>query len=90
MPAAPARDPLYRGNRVPAEIISSAVLLYSRVPLSHRDSEDLLAQRGVQVKYDAIRRWWRTFGTAFAAGPRRLRCRAAGRGPRGGCNPSAR
>ena len=48
VPAAPARDPLYRGYRVLAEIISSAVWLYSRVPLSHRDSEDLLAERGVQ------------------------------------------
>ena len=90
VPAAPARDPLYRGYHVPAEIISSAVWRYSRFPLSHRDSEDLLAERGVQGSDDAIRRWWRTFGLAFAAGPRRLRCRAGGRGPRGGCNPSAR
>ena len=48
MPAAPARDPLNRGNRVPAEITSSAVWRYSRFPLSHRASEDLLAARGVQ------------------------------------------
>ena len=46
MPAAPARDPLYRGNRVPAEIISSAVWLYSRFLLSYRAVEELLAERG--------------------------------------------
>ena len=90
MPVVSTRDPLYRGSRVPAEVISSAVWRYSRFPLSHRDSEDLLAERDVQVSDDAIRLWWRTFGPAFAAGPRRLRCRAGGRGPRGGCNPSAR
>ena len=79
MPAAPARDPLYRGYRVPAESISSAVLLYSRFPLSHRDSEDLLAARGVQVSDEAIRLWCRTFGPAFAAGLRRHRRPAAGK-----------
>ena len=79
MPAVPARDPLYRGYRVPAESISSAVLLYSRFPLSHRDSEDLLAERGVQVSDDAIRLWWRTFGPAGAAGRRRHRRPAAGK-----------
>jgi len=45
VPGAPARDPLYRGYHVPAESISSAVWLYSRSPLSHRDSEDPLAAR---------------------------------------------
>ncbi len=79
MPAAPARDPLYRGYRVPAEIISSAVWRYSRFPLSHRDSEDLLAERGVQVSDDAIRRWCRTFGPDQAAGLRRHRRPAAGK-----------
>ncbi len=79
MPAAPARAPLYWGYRVPAESIGSAVWLYSRFPLSHRDSEDLLAARGVQVSDDAIRLWWRTFGPAFAAGLRRHRRPAAGK-----------
>ncbi len=79
MPVPPARDPLYRGYRFPAEIISHAVWLYFRFHLSHRDSEDLLAERGVQVSDDAIRRWWRTFGPAFAAGLRRHRRPAAGK-----------
>ncbi len=51
-----ARDPLYRGYRFPAEIISHAVWLYFRFALSHRDVEELLAERGVQVSYEAIRR----------------------------------
>jgi putative transposase len=75
----PARDPLYRGYRFPAEIISYAVWLYYRFPLSHRDIEDLVAERGVQVSYEAIRLWCRTFGSAFAAGLRRCRRRAGGK-----------
>ena len=58
--AAPPRDPLYRGYRFPAEIISHAVWLYYRFTLSHRDIEDLLAERGVQVSYEAIRLWCRS------------------------------
>jgi len=46
---------LYRRHRFPGEIISHAVWLYYRFALSHRDIEDLLAARGVQVSYEAIR-----------------------------------
>jgi putative transposase len=73
------RVPLYRGYRFPAEIISHAVWLYFRFHLSHRDIEDLLAERGVRVSYEAIRLWCRTFGSPFAAGLRRCRRRAAGK-----------
>jgi transposase-like protein len=69
----PVRDPLYRGCRLPAEIISYAVWLYYRFHLSHRDIEDLLAERGVRVSYEAIRLWCRTFGRALAVGLRRCR-----------------
>ena len=82
MPATPtnsARDPLYRGSRFPAEIISHAVWLYYRFHLSHRDIEDLLAERGIQVSYEAVRLWCRTFGPALAAGLRRHRRRAGGK-----------
>jgi putative transposase len=79
VPVSPVRDPLYRGYRFPAEIISHAVWLYLRFALSHRDIEDLLAERGVQVSYEAIRLWCRTFGAAFAVGLRRCRRRAAGK-----------
>ena len=78
-PAAPSRDPLYRGYRFPGEIIGHAVWLYYRFHLSHRDVEELLAERGVQVSYEAIRLWCRRFGPAFAAGLRRRRARAGDR-----------
>jgi putative transposase len=76
-PAAPSRDPLYRGNRFPAEIISHAVWLYFRFALSHRDIEELLAERGVQVSYEAIRLWCQRFGPIFAGTLRRRRSRSA-------------
>ena len=77
VPASPAHDPLYRGDRFPAEVIGHAVWLYYRFHLSHRDIEDLLAKREVRVSYEAIRLWYRTFGPAIAAGLRRWRRRAA-------------
>jgi putative transposase len=52
--------PSYHGYRFPAEIISHAVWLYHRFCLSFRDTEDLLAQRGITVSYEAIRHWCRT------------------------------
>ena len=76
-PAAPSRDPLYRGYRFPAAIISHAVWLYFRFALSHRDVEELLAERGVQVSYEAIRLWCRRFGPIFAGTLRRRRSRSA-------------
>ncbi len=64
--------PSYDGYRFPADIIAHAVWLYFRFSLSLRDVEDLLAQRGITVTYETIRRWCRTFGRAYA---RRLRRR---------------
>ena len=51
--------PSYRGYRFPPEIISHAVWLYHRFALSFRDVEDVLARRGVEVTYEAIRKWCR-------------------------------
>jgi putative transposase len=76
-PAPPSRDPLYRGYRFPAEIISHAVWLYYRFALSHRDVEELLAERGVQVSYEAIRLWCQRFGPLFAGTLRRRQSRSA-------------
>ena len=59
--AASARDPLYRGYRFPADIISHAVWLYYRFHLSNRDIEELLAERGVQVSPRWC--WYRVRGT---------------------------
>jgi putative transposase len=78
-PDAPARDPLYRGYRFPAELNSHAVWLYYWFHSSHRDVEDLLAERGVRVSYEAIRLWCRRFGPALATGLRRRRARAGGK-----------
>ena len=64
--------PSYHGYRFPAEIIAHDVWLYFRFSLSFRDVEDLLAQRGITVTYETIRKWCRTFGRAYA---RRLRRR---------------
>ncbi len=58
--------PSYRGYRFPPEIISYAVWLYYRFCLSFRDVEDLLAERGIIVSYEAIRLWCLKFGPAYA------------------------
>ena len=65
----------YHGYRFPPEIISHAVWLYHRFCLSVRDTEDLLAQRGVTVTYETIRQWCRTFGPAYARSLRQRRGR---------------
>jgi putative transposase len=56
----------YKHHRFPGEIISHAVWLYFRFPLSHRDVEELLFVRGVNVSYEAIRKWCRKFGQQYA------------------------
>ena len=56
----------YKGHRFPREIISHAVWLYHRFTLSFRDVEDLLAERGITVSYEAIRYWCIKFGPTYA------------------------
>jgi putative transposase len=68
----PAPDPHYR-HRFPAEIISHAVWLYHVFSLSLRDVELLLAERGIVVSYETVRRWCRKFGQTFAKAMRRRR-----------------
>ena len=65
----------YHGYRFPPEIISHAVWLYYGFSLSFRDAEDLLAQRGITVSYEAIRQWCQTFGLDYARRLRRRRGR---------------
>ncbi|MCP2223695.1 transposase-like protein [Bradyrhizobium elkanii] len=72
-----ARDPLYRRHRFPPEVISYAVWLYFRFPLSLRMVEEMLAARGVGVTYETVRKWGRKFGKAFSD---RVRQRAPARG----------
>ena len=67
-----SKSPTYRGYRFPPEIISHAVWLYHRFCVSFRDVEDLLAQRGITVSYEAVRLWCIKFGPEYA---RRLKRR---------------
>src|ERR1700716_144694 len=67
---------LYRGYRFPPEIIAHAVVALLPFPSQLRDVQDLLAERGIVVSHEAIRRWCVKFGAAFAAGLRRRRVRA--------------
>ena len=55
----------YKRHRFPPDIISYAVWLYSRFNLSHRDVEDLLAERGITVSREAIRLWCIKFGAIY-------------------------
>jgi putative transposase len=56
----------YKRHRFPPDIISYAVWLYYRFNLSHRDIEDLLAERGITVSREAIRLWCIKFGALYA------------------------
>src|SRR5271165_1804869 len=63
----------YAGYRFPPEIIQQAIWLYLRFTLSLRDVEDLLAERGVAVSYETVRRWVSHFGPMIAADLRKRR-----------------
>ena len=65
----------YARYRFPPVIIRHAVWLYFRFPLSYRDVEDMLAERGIDVSYESVRRWALKFGSAYAHRLRRLRPR---------------
>jgi putative transposase len=65
--------PTYPGYRLPAEIISHAVWLYHVFSLSLRDVELILAERGIIVTHESIRRWGLKFGGDIAAKLRRRR-----------------
>ncbi|MFF3959422.1 IS6 family transposase [Streptomyces sp. NPDC001890] len=68
-------SPSYRGHRYPAEVISHCVWLYHRFPLSFREVEELMLERGVVVSYETVRRWCLKFGQAYANALRRRRPR---------------
>ncbi|MER5618451.1 IS6 family transposase [Streptomyces sp. NPDC002215] len=71
--------PSYKGHRYPVEVISHCVWLYFRFPLSFREVEELMLQRGVIVSYETVRRWSAEFGQAYADGLRRRRSRPGGK-----------
>ena len=66
------RDP-FKYFKTSPEIIRLAVMLYVRFPLSLRNVEDLLHERGVEISHETVRFWWHRFGPMFAAKIRKRR-----------------
>jgi putative transposase len=63
----------FRYFKTSPEIIRLAVMMYVRFPLSLRNVEDLLHERGIDVSHETVRYWWNRFGPMFAAEIRRTR-----------------
>jgi putative transposase len=63
----------FRYFKTSPEIIRLAVMLYVRYPLSLRNVEDLLHERGIEISHETVRFWWNRFGPMFAAEIRRRR-----------------
>lgn len=57
----------FRYFKTSPEIIRLAVMLYIRFPLSLRNVEDLLHERGNEISHETVRYWWNRFGPMFAA-----------------------
>ncbi len=89
------RNPFRYFNSSP-EVIRLAVMMYVRYPLSLRQVEDLLFERGIDICYETVRFWWNRFGPMFAAEIRKRRiiinCIRAGAGiwTRCSCGSTAR
>src|SRR3954453_9496682 len=69
----------YRRHRFPPPIIQHAIWLYLRFTLSYRDVEELLAERGLEVSYETVRRWVLKFGPGIARNLRQRRPRPSDR-----------
>ncbi len=67
----------FRYFKTSPEIIRLAVMMYVRFPLSLRNVEDLLHERGIDISYETVRAWWNRFGPYFAAKIRKSRAREA-------------
>jgi len=65
-------SPFRRFNSSP-EVIRLVVLMYVRFPLSSRNVEDLLFERGIDICHETVRMWWDRLGPMFAGGIRRQR-----------------
>jgi len=63
----------FRYFKTSPDIIRLAVMLYVRFPLSLRNVEDLLHERGIEISHETVRFWWNRFGPLFAAEIRRKR-----------------
>lgn len=69
----------YARHQFPPEVIRYAIWLYLRFTLSYRDVEELLAERGLEVSYETVRRWVLKFGSVIARNLRQRRPRPTGR-----------
>ena len=67
--------PSCKGFRFPAEIISHCVWLYHRFPLSLREVQEMMAQRGIIISHETVRQWCAKFGQTYANALRRRRPR---------------
>jgi putative transposase len=67
--------PSYKGFRFPVEIISHCVWLYHRFPLSFREVEEMMLERGIVISHETIRQWCAKVGQTYANGLRRRRPR---------------
>lgn len=63
----------FRYFKTSPEIIRLAVMMYVRFPLSLRQVEDLLQERGIDISHEAVRFWWNRFGPIFASEIRKKR-----------------
>ena len=68
LPASP-----FRRYNSSAEVIRLVVMMYVRFPLSLRNVEDLLFERGIDICHETVRQWWNRFGPMFADYIRRQR-----------------
>ncbi|NDR57938.1 IS6 family transposase [Pseudoruegeria sp. M32A2M] len=75
------KDDPFKYFRTSREIIRLAVMMYVRFPLSLRNVEDLLHERGVDISYESVRFWWNRFGPMFAAEIRKKRAERLRSGP---------
>ena len=67
---------IFRYFKTSPEIIRLAVMMYVRYPLSLRNVEDMLHERGIDITHETVRFWWNRFGTIFAAEIRHRRVTA--------------
>ena len=65
----------FKRHRFPPEVIRNSIWLYATFTLSFRDIEDMFAERGLDVSYETVRRWFLKFGSVVAANLRRHRPR---------------
>ncbi len=63
----------FKGFHSSPDVIRLAVMMYIRFPLSLRNVEDLLHERGIDISHETIRFWWQRFGPMFAAEIKRKR-----------------